>query len=102
MSARTDTAPVGCLRLIARGRVQGVNYRAACVNAARAIGVTGWVRNRLDGSVEALACAPPDQLERFAVWMRQGPTLACVDDLAITKAELPQPVPSTFERRPTA
>lgn len=102
MNPPVNAEPVGCLRLVARGRVQGVNYRAACVNAARAIGVAGWVRNRLDGSVEALACAPLDQLERFAMWMRQGPSLARVDDLEITKAELPQPVPSSFERRSTA
>lgn len=105
MTERADhagaDAPIACWRLVVRGRVQGVGYREACLHAARAIGISGWVRNRSDGSVEALACGPGAALERFARWMRQGPSLARVDDLAIVPEPVPQPAPAAFERLAT-
>ena len=44
------------------GRVQGVGYREACVCRARALGITGWVRNRVDGSVDVMLQGSPEQL----------------------------------------
>ena len=66
-------------RAIVRGRVQGVWYRASTRDAARAAGVAGWVRNRPDGSVEALLEGEPDAVERVVAFLREGPPHARVD-----------------------
>ena len=83
-----------------RGRVQGVGFRESCVDAARALGVAGWVRNRADGSVEALLQGTPAQLAAMHDWLRRGPPMARVDALDV------EPQPDTlaldrFERRPS-
>ncbi|WP_315760185.1 acylphosphatase [Sphingomonas sp. Y38-1Y] len=66
-------------RLIVSGRVQGVGYRDYAVRQAKALGVTGWVRNTRDGRVEMLASGEDDALGRFVDACRSGPTLARVD-----------------------
>ena len=66
------------LRLEIRGRVQGVGYRWAMMDQARRLGLSGWVRNRRDGSVEAIVAGPPDAAEQMVVWARQGPKSAVV------------------------
>lgn len=66
------------VRLRITGRVQGVYYRASTREQARALALTGWVRNRPDGSVEALAEGPRDALERLIAWCEQGPPAAHV------------------------
>jgi len=84
------------------GRVQGVGYRAALQAQARRAGVAGWVRNRADGSVEALVHGPADAVEAVIAWARRGPPGSLVADVQITPAdarELPQ---ARFELRPTA
>jgi len=96
-----DAAPQVCWRIVARGRVQGVGYRDACIAAARAIGVTGWVRNRFDGAVEALACGSEARLDRLRRWMQRGPPAAIVDDLTVEPLPLPQPGFDRFDRRPS-
>ena len=73
-------------RLVIRGRVQGVGYRDAAVQAAFEFGVCGWVRNRRDGSVEALAQGEPEAVEPFVAWCRRGPPLARVADITSTAA----------------
>jgi acylphosphatase len=55
-------------RLVVSGRVQGVGYRAAMIDVARAIGVSGWVRNRRDGTVEAVMQGDNEQVERMLAW----------------------------------
>ena len=75
-------------RLAIRGRVQGVGFRDAAVQAAFEFGVHGWVRNRQDGRVEALAQGEPEAVERFVTWCRRGPPLARVAEVAITEADV--------------
>ncbi|MEH2478224.1 acylphosphatase [Nitrobacteraceae bacterium AZCC 2146] len=62
-----------------RGRVQGVGYRAWVEDTAKALGLHGWVRNRRDGSVEALFAGPVDIVEQMITLCRRGPTAARVE-----------------------
>jgi acylphosphatase len=66
------------LRATVRGRVQGVGFRASAAAEGRRLGLTGWVRNRLDGTVETLAEGPDADVEAFLAWLRKGPSLAHV------------------------
>jgi len=61
------------------GKVQGVYFRAATRDAARALGITGWARNLPDGTVEVVAAAAPAALTAFERWLAQGPPRARVD-----------------------
>lgn len=64
-----------------RGRVQGVGFRdALCVQAQR-LGLTGWVRNRADGSVEAVVQGTDAAVGQLVTWARRGPPLASVTHL---------------------
>ena len=63
------------------GRVQGVGYRAFVVDSAVILGLTGWVRNRWDGSVEVLAEGERSVLEQLLARLRRGPYSAYVSDL---------------------
>jgi len=65
-------------QLVIRGRVQGVGYRMAMTEAAVALGVAGWVRNRRDGAVEALVQGDDATVERVLAWCRRGPPGASV------------------------
>lgn len=65
-------------RLSIRGRVQGVGFRESMCREAARLGVNGWVRNRLDGSVEAMIQGSPDQVEALERWARHGPPTAQV------------------------
>jgi acylphosphatase len=86
-----------------QGRVQGVGHREACVDAARALGLAGWVRNRLDGSVEVLLQGAPDALARMQHWLQRGPPAARVDSVTpLALVEAPSDPLRGFERRPTA
>ena len=69
-------------QLVIRGRVQGVGYRMAMTDAAVALGVTGWVRNRRDGTVEALVQGEDAAIERVLAWCRRGPPGANVTAIA--------------------
>jgi len=84
-----------------RGRVQGVGYRYACVRQARGLGLTGWVRNRMDDSVEAMLQGPPDVLARMCEWMEDGVESALVERLEVDEVEPPFPKFDTFEQMPT-
>lgn len=62
-----------------RGRVQGVGYRAWVEHQATARGLEGWVRNRRDGSVEAVFAGPEDVVSKVIAACRRGPSSARVD-----------------------
>jgi acylphosphatase len=68
------------------GRVQGVGYRAWLEREAVANGLRGWVRNRRDGSVEALLIGESDAIERVTAACRRGPRLAKVNDVQTSPA----------------
>ena len=75
------------VRLIIRGRVQGVSYRWWTVGEATQRGLNGWVRNRRDGSVEALMSGPVAAVDQMIEACRQGPPAARVADIEIAVLE---------------
>lgn len=70
--------------LIVVGRVQGVGYRMSCCRQATALGLGGWVRNRLDGSVELEAEGPTQRLLELLLWCEKGPATAKVTGITTT------------------
>ena len=70
-------------RVVVRGRVQGVTFRASCAQEARRRGVAGWVANRPDGSVEAVFEGPPDDVAAMVAWCRTGPPAARVEGVDV-------------------
>lgn len=72
-----------------RGRVQGVGFRHAMGQEAERSGVRGWVRNRRDGSVEAVVQGDARAVARVIGWARRGPPAARVDELQEFAAEAP-------------
>ena len=88
------------IRLTIRGDVQGVGYRAWAVDAARRLGLDGWVRNRQDGSVELLAIGPEAALEPLVTACRRGPAAAAVSSVDRIEADDDDSV--GFNYRPTA
>ncbi|HEY6017984.1 MAG TPA: acylphosphatase [Gaiellaceae bacterium] len=68
-------------RVVVRGFVQGVGFRASTRARAVSLGLAGWVRNRGDGSVEAVFEGERDRVESMLDWCRRGPAGARVDDV---------------------
>lgn len=93
-----DTTITRHLRIT--GRVQGVGYRWNMTQKARRLGLAGWVRNRLDGSVEALVCGPTDAVQALVDWAQSGPIGARVDGVTATEVA-GRGMPGTFEQRET-
>ena len=85
------------------GRVQGVGYRDAMCAEALARGVSGWVRNRRDGSVEALVQGSAEATDAVIEWARRGPRAARVAEVSVEDAsgELARPY-AGFDWLPTA
>lgn len=69
------------------GKVQGVAYRASMVAEATRLGVRGWVRNRLNGSVEAVIVGDGEAVARLIAWARRGPPAAVVSNVMVELAE---------------
>ena len=70
-----------------RGRVQGVGFRAYMTREAARHGARGWVRNRRDGSVEAVVQGTPEAVQAMIDWARRGPPSAGVTEVEITAAD---------------
>jgi acylphosphatase len=81
------------------GRVQGVGFRYWTEGVAVSLDLSGWVRNRRDGSVEAVFSGPADAVEEMLERCRQGPPAARVDRLDITEED--EPPPDGFAVKPT-
>lgn len=77
-------------RLVISGRVQGVGFRVWMVERARELGLSGWVRNRLDGSVEALVAGDIAAVEEFLRLCRRGPRMAEVVSIEEDMADPPE------------
>ena len=88
------------VRIEITGRVQGVGFRYALRAEARRRGVSGWVRNRRDGSVEALLQGEADAVRALVEWARQGPPGARVAELRAAAADDVAPAQG-FELRET-
>ena len=86
--------------MVVSGDVQGVYFRDTCRRVATENRVSGWVRNRRDGSVEAAFEGSPDAVDRLVEWSRLGPPTALVDTVD-TYDEEPERL-TGFEIRPTA
>jgi len=71
------------------GRVQGVWFRAWTRERAQELGVSGWVRNRSDGSVEAVVSGPCEAVEALIAALHEGPPAAEVEDVRVTETETP-------------
>jgi acylphosphatase len=80
------------------GRVQGVGFRMFMERKARGLGVTGWVRNRRDGSVEAMVQGTPEMIAAIIDWTRRGPPGALVTDLKESDGSGDY---TSFDTRPT-
>ena len=87
------------VRLLIRGRVQGVGYRWWARTQALRLNLDGWVRNRADGSVELLAAGSRGDVEQLIALCRRGPPAAAVTSIERFDADIP-PQPG-FEERPT-
>jgi acylphosphatase len=72
------------VRVVVTGRVQGVFFRDACRERATEERLTGWVRNRADGSVEAELEGPRAAVDRLVTWFHGGPPRARVDSIELT------------------
>jgi acylphosphatase len=71
------------VRVDVSGRVQGVFYRASCVERARTLGLAGWVRNALDGRVEAEIEGPEAAVQAMIEWCASGPPSARVESISV-------------------
>ncbi len=88
------------VRVRIEGRVQGIGFRFWTVDQAAALGLRGWVRNRIDGGVEAVFAGPPEAVAEMVRHCRRGPAYARVERVA----EDPEaaPVGPGFHVAPTA
>ncbi len=83
MSEARPSAPVR-RRVVVRGRVQGVGFRASCAHRAVAAGLRGWVRNRADGTVEAVFEGDATVVDALVAWCAEGPPFARVSGVDVT------------------
>jgi acylphosphatase len=74
-------------RVLVDGRVQGVFFRDSCQRMAASVGVSGWVRNRHDGRVEAAFEGEREAVERMVTWCRQGPRRAEVTSIEVVEED---------------
>ena len=87
-----------CRRLRIHGLVQGVGFRYSMHREALRLGLAGWVRNRRDGTVEAVVAGPAASVEAMVAWAHRGPPSARVDRVEVTPFEGEFP---DFQQHPT-
>jgi acylphosphatase len=87
------------VRLRILGRVQGVWYRGWATDRARDLGLSGWIRNRQDGSVEALLCGRESQVRAMIDECREGPPAARVE--RVVEEPVDEPASGRFRQLPT-
>jgi acylphosphatase len=78
-ASEKNLLPPDAKRFIVRGRVQGVGFRWFVEAEARSLGISGWVRNNADGTVEVLAIGNREQLSNLRSRLQRGPRAARVD-----------------------
>jgi acylphosphatase len=88
------------LRVVISGRVQGVWFRGWAIGIAGRYGLDGWIRNRRDGTVEAVFAGPAGAVDDMVRECRRGPPAARV--VAVETFEYPEPVPPGFASLPSA
>ena len=76
------------VKLIIRGKVHGVGFRFSCMEAAYQFGVTGFVRNKSDGTIYVEAEGPEENLNPFIEWCHKGPTWAKVTKVEVESGDL--------------
>jgi acylphosphatase len=86
--------------VVISGRVQGVGYRDWALTTGQRLGLTGWVRNRRDGTVEALLVGEDSAVGEMIEACRQGPAMARVDTIDVDPLDL-DVLPEGFSIRPT-
>ena len=91
---------VSARRLVISGRVQGVGFRYSLREEALRRGVSGWARNRRDGTVEAVVQGEHDDVDRVIEWARRGPPSAQVSDVEVIEEAVRDY--AGFETRPAA
>lgn len=82
-----SSASLKTLHLVIQGRVQGVFYRDSMRREAQSLSVSGWVRNRSDGTVEAVVQGEPGAVDALVRWAQRGPERAQVERVDIDPAE---------------
>ncbi|HEY2483226.1 MAG TPA: acylphosphatase [Caulobacteraceae bacterium] len=87
------------IHLIISGCVQGVGFRWWVRARAQRLGLSGWVRNRADGTVELVAAGSAEAVEQLAAGCRRGPSSARV--VSVERSDAADPGPGDFEARPT-
>jgi len=90
-----------CVHVSISGRVQGVGYRAWTQDAAAELGIRGWVRNRRDGTVEAVFSGPEASVTELLARCKSGPRAARVAQVSVRELDAGLDLPARFEFRAT-
>jgi len=83
LEKESKIADIETNRVRVTGKVQRVGFRFSTVRRAHELGVTGWVRNEDDGSVQAMLQGTPDQIDQMLSWLQYGPPRAKVDNVDV-------------------
>lgn len=98
-ASQSTASQIKAVNVVIKGTVQGVFYRKWTVDAARKLGLNGWVRNCRDGSVEAVFAGPPSAVDSMIQQCHSGPSSARVSSVDVSQWD--NEVPQGFEKKPT-